>query len=83
MSFIESAPQEVGGGAAAAGPCETAESNAALRGVPRWRDMFPQYGIKVSYWGSGTLKIVIPVENHPQKPKNRLADYNPLWGGGC
>ena len=36
-----------------------------LRGWPRWRDRFPQYGIKVSYWGSGTLKIVIPVENHP------------------
>eukprot|EP00964_Phaeocystis_antarctica_P143177 scaffold108679_cov39-Phaeocystis_antarctica.AAC.1 len=28
------------------------------------------YGIKVSYWGFGTLKIVIPVEKHPQKPKN-------------
>ena len=24
-----------------------------------------QYGIKVSFWGSGTLKIVIYVENHP------------------
>ena len=34
-------------------------------------------------WGSGTLKIVIPVENHPQKPKNRLADYHPLWVVGC
>ena len=42
-----------------------------------------QYGIKVSFWGSGTLKIVIPVENHPQKPKNMLADYHPLWDGGC
>jgi hypothetical protein len=27
-----------------------------------------QYGIKVSFWGSGTLKIVILVENHP--PQN-------------
>ena len=53
-----------------------------LRGVPRWRDRFPQCGIKVSSWGSGTFKIVIPVENHPQKPENRLADYHPLWGGG-
>jgi len=35
-----------------------------------------------SFWGSGTLKIVIYVENHPQKPKNRLADYHPLWGWG-
>ena len=29
-----------------------------------------QYGIKVSSWGSETFKIVIPVENHPQKLKN-------------
>ena len=42
-----------------------------------------QYGIKVSFWGSGTLKIVIYVENHPQKPKNWLAYYHPLCGGGC
>ena len=41
-----------------------------------------QYGIKVSSWGSETFKIVIPVENHPPKPKNRLADYHPLWGWG-
>ena len=60
-----------------------------LRGVPRWRDRFPQYGIKVSYWGSGTLKIVpplkivIPVENHSQKPENRLGYYHPLWVWGC
>ena len=55
-----------------------------IRGVPRWRDRFPQYGIKVSYWGSGsgTLKIVIPVENHPQKPEYRLAYYHPLCGLG-
>ena len=53
-----------------------------LKGMPRWRDRFPQYGIKVSYWGSETFKIVIPVENHRQKPKNRLADYHPLWGWG-
>ena len=55
---------------------------STVRGVPRWRDRFPQYGIKVSYWGSGTLKIVIPVENHPQKPENRLADYHPSVVGG-
>eukprot|EP00964_Phaeocystis_antarctica_P112717 scaffold76841_cov69-Phaeocystis_antarctica.AAC.2 len=40
-----------------------------------------KYGIKVSSWGSETFKIVIPVENHPQKPKTRLADYHP--SGGC
>ena len=41
------------------------------------------YGVKVSFWGSGTLKIVIYVENHPQKRSFRLADYHPLWVGGC
>ena len=50
--------------------------------MPRWRDRFVQYGIKVSFWGSGTLKIVIYVENYPQKPCFRLADYHPLWGVG-
>ena len=40
------------------------------------------YGIKVSFWGSGTLKIVIPVENHPQKRSFWLADYHPLCVGG-
>ena len=50
-------------------------------GAPRWRDKFPQYGIKVRLWGSGTLKIVIPVENHPQKTKNRLAYYHPSVSG--
>jgi hypothetical protein len=42
-----------------------------------------QYGIRVSFWGSGTLKIVIYVENYPQKRCFRLADYHPpLWWGG-
>ena len=45
--------------------------------------MFGQYGIKVSFGGSGTLKIVILVENHPQKRFFRLADYHPLKGWGC
>ena len=55
-----------------------------VRGVPRMRslDRFSQYGIKVSFWGSKTLKIVIYVENYPQKRCFRLADYHPLWGGG-
>ena len=39
----------------------------SIRGVPRWRDRFVQYGIKVSFWGSGTLKIVIYVENYPHR----------------
>ena len=46
-------------------------------------DRFSQYGIKVSFLGSGTLKIVIYVENYPQKRRFRLDDYNPLCGGGC
>ena len=53
-----------------------------LRGLPRWCDRFSQYGIKVSFWGSGTLKIVIYVENYPQKRCFRLDDYHPLWGWG-
>ena len=53
-----------------------------LKGVPRWCDRFGKYGIKVSSWGSGTLKFVIYVENYPQKRCFRLADYHPLWGWG-
>ena len=41
------------------------------------------YGVKVSFWGSGTLKTVIYVENYPQKRSFVLADYHPLWVGGC
>ena len=33
-------------------------------------------------WGLIPSKIVISVENHPQKPKNRLADYHPSVVGG-
>ena len=52
-----------------------------IRGVPRSLDRFSQCGIKVSFWGSGTLKIVIYVKNYPQKRCFRLDDYHPLWGG--
>ena len=38
-----------------------------VKGLLRWCDSVGQYGIKVSFWGSGTLKIVTLVENHPQK----------------
>ena len=34
-----------------------------LRGRPTWDDRFSQYGIKVSFWGSGTLKTGIYVKN--------------------
>ena len=55
--------------------------------MPRWRDRFPQGKavryIKVRLLGvHGTLKIVIPVENYPQKRSFRLADYHPLSGYG-
>jgi len=42
-------------------------SYITLKGLPNLGDRFVQYGIKVSFWGSGTLKIVIYVENYPQK----------------
>ena len=35
-------------------------------------DRFSQYGIKVSVWGSGTLKVVIYVENYPHRRNFRL-----------
>ena len=38
--------------------------------------------IKVSFWGSGTLKIVNYVENHPQKRNLWLAVYHPPLGWG-
>ena len=55
-----------------------------IRGRPRWDDRFSQYGIKLSFWGSGTLKIVIYVEN--TTPRNRTLSVgllSPLCGGGC
>ena len=61
----------------ASGPSLRTSDRSPIKGVPRWRDRFVQYGIKMSFGGSGTLKIMIYVENYPQK---RLADYHPLWG---
>ena len=50
-------------------------------GAPRWCDRFGQYGIKVGFWASGTLKIVIYVENYPQESAAQaVADY--CEGGG-
>ena len=54
-----------------------------LKGLPNLGNRFVQYGIKVSFWGSVTLKIVIYVENYPQKRCFRLDGYHPLyiwWG---
>ena len=53
-----------------------------VKGVPRWDDRFGQYGIKVSFGDSGTLKIVIYVGNHPHRPILRLTVYHPSEGGG-
>jgi len=68
--------------------------------VPRWCNRIGHYGIKVSFWGfaSGTLKIVILVENHPPETDFYVfalfaplsAPLQPLspsrlsknWGGG-
>ena len=36
-----------------------------------------QYGVKMSFWGAETLKIVVLVENHPKKRIFCLADYHP------
>ena len=58
------------------------ERRAAPKGGAHVTRKIYQYGIKVSSWESETFKIVIPVENHPQKPKNRLADYHPSVDGG-
>ena len=47
------------------------------------RQVWSVCGIKVNFWGSGTLKIVIYVKNYPQKRSFRLAVYHPPLGGGC
>ena len=39
------------------------------------------YGVKVNFYGSENLKIVIYVENCPRKRSFRLADYRPLLDG--
>ena len=53
-----------------------------IKGLPNLRDRFVQYGIRMSFWGSATLKIVIYVANYPQKRSLWLADNHSLWGGG-
>ena len=65
----------------------TIDSDSDLKGLPNLRDRFVQYGIKVSFWGSGTLKIVITdlrriLRLYPQKRCFRLADYYPPLGLG-
>ena len=46
--------------------------------------LYLKYGAKVSFWGSGTLKIVIYVEN--STPRNDVFGWliiTPSGGGGC
>ena len=43
------------------------EASFLVKGLPNLRDRFVQYGIRMSFWGSGTLKIVIYVKNYPQR----------------
>ena len=50
--------------------------------MPRWCDRFGQYGIKVCFWGYGTLKIAIYVENYHLKQRFRLDDYHSPLGVG-
>ena len=53
-----------------------------VKGLPNLGDRFVQYGIKVSFWGARTLKIVIYVENYPQKRVFGWLIITPLWSGG-
>ena len=54
-----------------------------IRGWPTWDDRFSQYGINVSFWGSGTLKIVIYVKK--LTPRNEVFGWLiiPPSGWGC
>ena len=53
-----------------------------IKGLPRWCDRFSQYGIKVSFSGSGTLKIVIYVEKYPHKRFFSVGSLSPPLGVG-
>ena len=65
--------------------CGQLAACAHIRGLPRWCDRFSQYGIKVSFWASGTLKIVIYVENYPQRNDDVFGwlIITPSGGWGC
>jgi hypothetical protein len=67
--------------------CGQLAACAHIRGLPRWCDRFSQYGIKVSFWASGTLKIVIYVElTSKTTPRNDVFVWliiTPSGGGGC
>ena len=49
-----------------------------LRVWPAWCSRFVLYGIKVRFGESVTHRIVIPIENYPQKRSVRLTDYHPF-----
>ena len=44
----------------------------AYTGVPRWRDRFTQYGIKVSYWGSGNPQNRDPRQKSPPETEKSV-----------
>ena len=54
-----------------------------IKGLRRWCDRFlwsVRYGIKVSFRGSGTLRIVFPSTPPYPEPYFRMADYTPFGG---
>ena len=54
-----------------------------LKGLPNLRDRFVQYGIRMSFWGSGTLKIVIYLENYLRNDVFGWLIITPLGVEGC
>ena len=54
-----------------------------LRGWLMWCGRFVIGGIKVSFWASGTLKIVIPIENYPTNGVFGWLVITPYEGWRC
>ena len=48
-----------------------------------WCGRFVIDGVKVSFWGSGTLKIVIPIENYPTNGVFGWLVITPYEGWRC
>ena len=66
----------------AATPLKLPGRGRNLRGGCQVTRQVTLYGIKVSFWVSGFLKIVIYVENYPQKRNFWLDVYHPPLGRG-
>jgi len=57
------------------------DDDVHIKGLRRWCDRFlwsVRYGIKVSFRGSGTLRIVFPSTPPYPEPYFRMADYTPF-----